>query len=104
FIESIGIVARDVFDAFAPAIKAVVDAFKPLGGQLAGILSGLSPMSTIMKALQPIIPLLANAFQVVGTSIAQIIPPIAQIVTSIQSALIPIITQVIQTVLPPLIN
>ncbi|MDR2256972.1 MAG: peptidoglycan DD-metalloendopeptidase family protein [Arthrobacter sp.] len=104
FIENIGIVARDVFDAFAPAISAVVDAFKPLGGQLMDIMSGLSPMSMIMKALQPIIPMLAQAFQVVGTSIAQIIPAVAQISASIQSALIPIITQVIQTVLPPLIS
>lgn len=90
--------------AFGPAIQAVSNAFAPLIPQLGQIFQGFSPLSLLMQAITPILPVLAQAFQSVGTALAQVVPPLAEMARNLMGSLVPVVTQVIQSLLPPLIK
>ncbi|MGO2634431.1 MAG: peptidoglycan DD-metalloendopeptidase family protein [Galactobacter sp.] len=99
-LSGIGDGVRTVFDAFAPAVSQVVDAFRPLGPQLVEIWQGFSPLSLAMSALKPLLPLLADAFAAIGTSVADLVPPLAEMARAVTDALLPVVGQLVATVLP----
>lgn len=99
-LERIGVEARRVLDIFAPAVTRVVDAFRPLGGQLATIWQGFSPLSTLWKALTPVLPLVADALGDIGVAAAQLVPPLADAARAVADALTPVLADLLKDILP----
>lgn len=99
-VAPLGTGIKSVFKTFTPAVQQVVDAFRPLGPQLVQIWQGFSPVSVVMNGLKPILPLLADAFAAIGVSVAHLVPPLAEMARAVSGALLPVIGQLVATVLP----
>lgn len=95
---------RTAKEAFGPALATLSAAFTPLIPQLMEIWQGFSPLSILFKALEPIIPAIADALASVGTAVAEIIPPVAEAAKALADALVPTISHLIEAILPPLID
>lgn len=103
-MERIGLAARQAFDGLGPIVSSVgallaplLPMFSALVPQVFALFHALSPTSLIFQALMPVLPQIAAA---IGGVLAAILP----LALSLGSQLLPIITQLVSAVLPPLID
>ncbi|WJN62562.1 tape measure protein [Streptomyces phage phiScoe1] len=117
-IQLLGGALTQAFQALGPVIQQMV----PIVGQMLGqafsflatilppiaaifgqILAAVVPLAqSLMSALAPILPVLAQALTQIFTALQPVIQVALQIITAVIQPLLPMLSQVIQSVLPPL--
>lgn len=109
---AIGSVFSQAFAAFAPILPKIIAAASDLLPTFASLVSAVSPLQIVLRALMPVLPLIASALGQVGSTIAsslatvlpQVVPLITQLSRAISGALamalpviLPLITQLATT-------
>lgn len=102
-MAALGATLGQIGRTFAPAFQAVGQALAPIIPQLVQAYQSFSPLSLIMQALMPVMPLLAQMLQAVGQAVGAILPPIIRVAATIQQALVPLFSTLISSILPPVI-
>jgi len=60
FMERVGYIGRQTFDGIREVIERVTPAFNQLGGPILALLVALSPLQMVFKAIQPVLPNIAD--------------------------------------------
>lgn len=89
------------------AVQAMVDAFGNLGGAGEGIgtiIQAFAPFMMIVDAITPVLPQLGAALMNVVQGLMSIAQAVMPVAAALRDLLVPLITMIISTVLPPLIG
>jgi len=101
FLEGLGVQVRNAFDAVGPAIGALVP-------QMLALWSSISPVQTIFKAIQPMLPQLVGVFgllaSVIGKTLITAITTILPAFSRLQAVFVSVFSNVLATVLPVIIQ
>lgn len=92
-LEGIGIVARDLWDVLGPVIKE-------LGPQIFELVTTLSPLGLIFKALQPVLPKVGDALGKVATALSGALAAVLPVVVDLVATLVDVLSGALAAVLP----
>ncbi|MGP5389880.1 phage tail protein [Glutamicibacter arilaitensis] len=93
FLEGIGVVARNLFDAFGPLIPQILD-----------FVTSFSPLSLILQAIGPLLPQIVDMFGALAVMFAQVIAAVLPLASALLSQIVPVFMQLISAVLPVVID
>lgn len=92
-LETVGLVARSIWDALGPAIKS-------LAPTLLELWQTFSPLGIIMQVLEPILPTLAAAFVAVGSALGGVLSTALPVIVDLIGVLVDALSGVLLAVLP----
>src|SRR5690606_35851700 len=93
FLETIGLVARSLWDSLGPAIK-------DLGPQVMELLQNFSPLGLAFKVLEPISPQVAKALTAVASAVGGALSSVLPVVVDLVSMLAEVLSGALVSVLP----
>src|SRR5690606_8967584 len=95
FMEILGNIGREIWDVLAPA-------FKEIGPQVLELITTISPLGIIFKALQPVLPQLGAAIgalaEALGGVLAAVLPIVVDLVGTLVKALSGTLAKILPTV------
>lgn len=97
----IGGLLMEAIDVLTPAIRDIVDAFRDMKPSLEQI--GGAFMQ-VLKAVAPVIPMIAQLIAKVVSGLAPVLPPLASAIASVASALATMLAGALSQILPPLMQ
>lgn len=92
-LETVGLVARSIWDALGPAIKELAPSVMQLW-------QTFSPLGLILKVLQPILPVLADALTRVGAALGGALAIALPVIVDLIGTLVDALSGVLLAVLP----
>jgi phage-related protein len=103
-ITSLVQIIGQILTAVAPLIPPIVQLAAAALGPLLTIIQALIPpfqllINNVLKAIQPILPVIANAFAQLGAALAPLAGALGQAVVQIFSALLPVLNPLITAIL-----
>lgn len=104
FLEGVGVVARNIFDAFEMAMPILADIFGPLIPQVIELVTSMSPMSMLFQSLLPVLPMLETLFFNIADMVSTLLQAVLPLVQQLAGFLIPLFTQLWSAILPPLVG
>lgn len=104
FLEGVGVVARNIFDAFSDIIPILGSIFGPIIPQVIELVTSLSPMGLLFQSLLPVLPMLETLFFNIAGVISTLLQAIIPLVQQVAGFLIPLFTELWSTILPPLVG
>lgn len=104
FLEGVGVVARNIFDAFEMALPILADIFGPIIPQVIELVTSLSPMGLLFQSLLPVLPMLETLFFNIAGVISTLLQAVIPLVQQVAGFLIPLFTELWSTILPPLVG
>jgi phage-related protein len=109
---AVGAKIRSAFNSVGPVLgslfHSVASAVGPLIPQLVQLWGSLSPVQTIFKSIQPLLPQLLGAFRqlatVIGGTLGQALHALLPVFLQLQSVFVRVFQQVLSTVLPVVVR
>lgn len=100
--------ANSVLGALASAFAPVGAAFAPLIPQLISLVTQFSPLGLIIRALLPVLPMIAGLLGQLGATIAgalgQALQIVVPILTQLAGIFVGVLSQALQTILPVIVQ
>ncbi len=91
------------FTSWVTGLLSGQSAIGSLIPQLAGLLSFFSPIGLIIKVLSPLLPVLADAFMQIGTTLASALLPILPVLSGLLQQVVGVLSGAFAAILPVLI-